>query len=138
MAVPKQHTEPSPGPLRYRGQVTAQRLTSLRRLLAGWASGQGLEAGTVDAIALSGYEALANVVEHAYGDRDGGAVELDASRVDRVVTVTVTDHGRWRVARSSGDRGRGLVLIRGLGSRSEVDGSADGTTVTMTWLLKTR
>jgi anti-sigma regulatory factor (Ser/Thr protein kinase) len=113
-------------------------LTALRRLLAGWASGQGLEVDTVHAIALSGYEALANVVEHAYGDQDGGAVELDAARVDRVVTVTVADHGQWRSARSSGDRGRGLVLIRGLGSRSEVAGSEAGTTVTMTWLLETR
>lgn len=130
--------ESSPGSLCFRGRAGVQELASLRRMLAGWARGQGLEPDTVEAIVLCGYEALANVVEHAYGGRDGGDVELAASRADRVVTVTVVDHGRWRAARSSGERGRGLVLIRGMASRAEVDSSANGTAVTMTWVLDER
>jgi anti-sigma regulatory factor (Ser/Thr protein kinase) len=89
-------------------------------------------------VVLSGYEALANVVEHAYGVDDGGAVELHATRVGREVTVVVVDRGRWQVP-SAGpvDGGRGLALIHGLSTRTDVSSTDRGTTVTMTWLLDT-
>jgi two-component sensor histidine kinase len=59
-----------------------------------------------------------------------------AARIGRLVTLTVSDHGRWRTPdRDRGTRGRGLTLIRKLGSHAEVAGSQQGTTVRMTWLL---
>jgi len=125
-----------PGELHRRGTLTAEGLAPLRRALADWAGQIGLEASTVEAIVLSTYEALANSVEHAYRDDGAGTVELDASVNDFIVTVTVTDHGRWRPpSADSGSRGRGLSLIRNLGAAANVVGTPQGTTVTMTWLL---
>jgi len=139
MAGPHTGLDATPVPLRFRGQVTAQKLAELRRLLADWVSGAGLAEDTADAVVLSGYEALVNVVEHAYPGH-GGLVELDASWMDNTMTVTVADHGRWRHAADtegmSNPRGRGLVLIRGLSDRAVVDRSAHGTTVMMTWLFE--
>ncbi len=111
-------------------------LGPIRRLLTSWANGQDLDEDTVQAIVLSGYEALANSVEHGYREQGGGHVELYASRDDDVVTITVVDHGQWRTPpEHPGFRGRGLDLVRGLSTRAEVVTSDHGTTVTMSWLL---
>jgi len=108
----------------------------MRRLLADWAAGEGLDEDTVDAIVLSGYEAMANAVEHAYREQGAGPVDVYADHADAMVTVRVTDRGRWRAPPSDpGVRGRGLVLIHGLGSDARVASSEYGTTVTMTWDL---
>jgi len=122
--------------LHHRAHLTAGSLSSVRRLLAEWATAAGLDSDMVDAVVLSGYEALANSVEHAYGMAIGGVVELEATRVGDVVTLTVADRGRWQVPSSApGGRGRGLTLVRGLADRSDVAGTDLGTTVRMTWLL---
>jgi len=124
-----------PGELHRRGRLTAEGLAPLRRALADWAGQIGLGASTVEAIVLSGYEALANSVEHAYRDHDG-PVELDASVNDLLVTVTVTDHGCWRPPPADpGSRGHGISLIHKLGAVANVAGTPQGTTVTMTWHL---
>ena len=108
----------------------------MRRLLADWAAGEGLDEDTVDAIVLSGYEAMANTVEHAYREAGAGLVDVFADHADHVVTVTIADRGRWRTPPADpGGRGRGLVLIHGLGTEARVASSAAGTTVTMTWDL---
>jgi anti-sigma regulatory factor (Ser/Thr protein kinase) len=63
----------------------------------------GDDAEQVDDLGLAAYEAMANVVDHAY-DRPGGVFDLHACRSGDTVTVSVTDHGRWsrrRTARSS-------------------------------------
>jgi anti-sigma regulatory factor (Ser/Thr protein kinase) len=120
----------------FEGQLSAEELGRVRRQLTSWARGAGLDPDTADAVTLGGYEALANTVEHAYREEGHGQVEVRAIRVDRVVTLTVTDHGRWRTPnRDRGTRGHGLTLIRELGDYADVAGTPTGTTVRMTWLL---
>jgi serine/threonine-protein kinase RsbW len=124
-------------PLHRRSLLTATDLGPLRQSLADWARRAGVDDATINGIVPSAYEALANSVEHAYRGRDGGMVELDASREGRVVTVAVTDHGSWRPpAEDPGFRGRGLLLIRDLCAAVRIVRSTYGTTVTMTWLLE--
>lgn len=118
------------------GELSASELGQVRRRLTAWAREAGLDDDTVDAVTLSGYEALANVVEHAYREAGSGEVEVHAMRYDRLVTLTVTDHGCWRPPRGDpGLRGRGLMLIRKLGTDADVSGTEEGTTIRMTWLL---
>lgn len=129
-------TDGEPGTRLFDGQLSVQQLSRMRRQLASWAQRAGLDPDTTDAVTLSGYEALANTVEHAYREEGEGPVEVRAARIGRMVTLTVTDHGRWRTPpRDRGTRGRGLTLIRKLGSRADVAGTPHGTTVRMTWLL---
>jgi anti-sigma regulatory factor (Ser/Thr protein kinase) len=121
----------------FSGDMSASRLGPARRLLSDWATARGLEADVVDAIVLSGYEALANTVEHAYREHGGGPVELRARLDGEVVTIVVRDHGQWRVpaAEPTTRGGRGLVLIRRLGTDADVRHTPDGTIVRMTWRL---
>lgn len=123
-------------PVLFSGDMSASGLGGARRLLNDWATAQGLDADTVYAIVLSGYEALANTVEHAYREDGGGPVDLHAQRTDDIVTVVVCDQGRWRPPSTQpNQRGRGLVLIHGLGTHADVRHSATGTIVKMTWQL---
>jgi serine/threonine-protein kinase RsbW len=125
-----------PGTRLFEGQLSVAKLSLVRRLLTSWARRVGLDQDTTNAVTLSGYEALANAVEHVYREEGHGQVEVRAARIGRTVTVTVTDHGRWRPpARAGGIRGRGLTLIRRLGSYADVSGTSQGTTVRMTWQL---
>ncbi len=111
----------------------AVQLGRLRDALAGWAAGTGLSAGRIQDLLLAAYEAMANVVVHAYSDR-AGAFTLHAGQVGDSVTVTIRDSGQWQpVPRSSLLGGRGLALIHTLADQALVETSVAGTTVTMTW-----
>lgn len=111
-------------------------LGPMRALLTAWATTESLDTDTVHAIVLSGYEVLANSVEHGYRGHDGGKVELYADHTGDMVTVTIVDHGRWQTPSTEpGLRGRGLALVRGLSTTADVTRSDRGTTVAMTWLL---
>jgi anti-sigma regulatory factor (Ser/Thr protein kinase) len=118
----------------FHGELTVEDLVKVRRQLVAWAHRAGLSEDTADAFILSGYEALANAVEHAYREEGHGPVEVYAMRLDRFVALTVTDHGRWRPPKEDrGTRGHGLALIRKLGSHTSVRGTPQGTTVRVTW-----
>lgn len=119
--------------LRVRGPRPRLQLRRIRQRLAAWARASGAGTELVDDIALATYEALANVVDHAYPD---GKVEawLDARRDRRGIVVTIGDHGRWRQPPSDpGIRGRGLAMMRALTQRMTVERSPSGTTVTLCW-----
>jgi serine/threonine-protein kinase RsbW len=89
-------------------------------------------ADLADDLVLATSEALENVVDHAFaGTPLAGTMTLRADVVDDVVTIVVTDDGRWRSPRSGPtSRGRGLTLMESL-TDVEVDHGARGTTVTM-------
>ncbi|WP_342660906.1 hypothetical protein Rruber_01558 [Rhodococcus ruber] len=124
----------------YRGvRAEPGQVTMLRQALDRWLDRLHLEAELGQDVLLASYEALANVVEHAYADGPGdhrGAVDMEAVyRPDEhSVEVVVTDHGRWRTP-ASGDscRGHGLALIRTLTSHTDVVSVPDGTSVSMRW-----
>jgi anti-sigma regulatory factor (Ser/Thr protein kinase) len=108
--------------------------TMLRRTLGAWLRELGVVADLVDSVVLATYEAMVNVVTHAYQGRPG-ALELLAEVANDVLTVTVTDHGRWKppAAEPSPGGGRGLTLIRGLADEASIVSTERGTTVRMTW-----
>ena len=85
--------------------------------------------------AVAVYEALANVVDHAYADRGAPGLMTLWSAVScplltgRDLVVTVVDEGAWRPSSSPGWRGRGLPLMRELMHSTAVLPGAQGTTV---------
>lgn len=122
--------------LRFDGiPATADQLPRLRRALAAWVQLIGAHADQVNAVALATYEAMANVVIHAY-PRHRGTFDMHAAyRPDqRYVNITVSDHGCWRPPPPSPPRrGLGLQLIRALAPDATIDPGAQGTTVHLAW-----
>lgn len=123
--------------LHHRVPALAGELPALRHELAAWSGSAGLSRQAAQAIVLACYEAMANVVDHAY--RAGpGSLELRAvcepDRGDAAVAVTVTDFGRWRpLPADPGVRGRGLLLMRRLATHTEIDATDRGTVVSLRW-----
>jgi serine/threonine-protein kinase RsbW len=123
-------------PLSLRHQVPAlpDRATKLRQALGAWLRDAGIGEDTVDAVVLAAYEAMVNVVSHAY-DEHAGELDLCAELADDVLTVTVADQGSWKPP-SPGPSlhgGRGLTLIRGLAGEVDLVTGERGTRVRMSW-----
>jgi serine/threonine-protein kinase RsbW len=116
----------------------AERVAGYRRILTRWASGVGMAAERVQALTLATYEAMANVVTHAYRGLPG-TLELHATYLAelRQVTVTVIDKGHWRPTLVEGSPlrsgGRGLPLIRALAEDTSITTGVRGTSVRMRW-----
>ncbi len=128
-----------PGPcLRLPGiPADAHQLTRTRRLLVDWATATGLSRDHVNDLVLAAYEAMSNVVDHAYPDSTG-TFDLRGDHADHRVTVTVADHGRWKPATTTPAllpalRGRGLTLMKGLSDEFELVHDDTGTRVRMTF-----
>lgn len=128
--------QPEHEDLHDRGPAVATRLPRVRRLLATWARRQGMTTDTVADLALACYEAMSNVVAHAYNG-EAGSLDVRASRPNQHVVVTVTDRGRWRTPSTVPDplHGRGLPLIRSLSDHAVIESNAHGTAVRMRWNL---
>jgi PAS domain S-box-containing protein len=126
----------APGPLRLRlpARVTApaEARRALRAWLAGTAAGDRMRYEVVAAAS----EAVANVVEHAYGPVDA-EFEVEARVDGREVVVEVRDFGSWRPPRARG-RGRGTGLMEALMDGVEVDAGEGGTAVRLRRLLAGR
>ncbi|MEJ2868586.1 ATP-binding protein [Actinomycetospora sp. OC33-EN08] len=109
--------------------------SALRRDFRAWL-GVWADPDTADDLALAVYEALANVVDHAYTATGGrGQMRLWAAvspplAGGRELVVTVSDDGSWRRSTGRGWRGRGLPLMHTL-TRATVLCGTDGTTVQM-------
>ena len=115
--------------------ASAEEATRLRRQLTGWLRDLGMSADTVDTIGLASYEAMANVVTHAYPPGTVGRLAVSAQLDHDTITVTVTDRGRWKPAQAEPQllHGRGLLLIRHLAEQVAVDPGEQGTTVSMSF-----
>lgn len=113
----------------------------VRRRFRAWV-GELADPDIADDLTLAVYEALANVVDHAYhpAEADVDATEPGPMRLwaaasaplpaGRALVVTVSDRGVWRRPRDPGWRGRGLPLVHSLTTASLLV-SAGGTTVQM-------
>ncbi len=110
--------------------ATERNASQLRRVLHDWLL-IDIPDGILDDLVLVVYEALANVVEHAYVDHsDGpGPLQLRARRTDHHVVITVTDEGTWRAPTDDRFRGRGLSLMRRLIENVSIDHDHHGTVV---------
>lgn len=139
MGPKRRPTSRSSTRLRHRGPATAALATRLRRELRDWATRAGIPATTVDDLALSSYEAMANTVLHAYPAGTTGFLELHANLERDNVVVTVADQGRWmppsdpQSTNNERSGGHGMRLIHDLADHSEVVHDDHGTTVLMTW-----
>ena len=132
-------TKPTPDLLLPGVPAAVDRLSAIRRRLAEWATAAGLPRDQVQDLTLATYEAMSNVIDHAY-PHSSGMFDLHAEhQVDRL-TVTIVDHGRWKPADvpTTGLRGRGLLLMKGLSSEFELIHQSVGTLVRMSWPLPTR
>lgn len=105
----------------------------LRARFQQWLQTRGAPAALVDDLTLAVYEALANVVEHAYPpDYLQPMMRLQARVDHHQVLVTISDHGRWRTPPPEpGYRGRGLIMMRSLTTELDVHHTHEGTTVQM-------
>ena len=116
--------------------ATADQLPRIRHAVNSWVQRIGVRADDVNAVVLATYEAMANVVTHAY-QHHRGTFDLHAVyRPDqRYVKITVSDRGRWRTNRVP-HHGMGLQLIQALAADALVDPGAQGTTVHLGWPLR--
>lgn len=124
-------------PLERRVLATNADAADTRRAFRAWI-GAITDDDTADDLSLAVYEALANVVDHAYDERpaDAGAGPMSLYAIvglplptGRDVVVTVTDEGRWRPMTDPGWRGRGLPLMRRLTHVTSVLTGSNGTIV---------
>jgi len=84
-----------------------------RRALRRHAEQHGLDGEKSFALLAAVGEAMANAVEHAYGDEVGN-VRVRVAFVGGAIHATVEDDGRWKAALRRDERGRGLPLMRAL------------------------
>ena len=105
----------------------ARSLSSLRDGLRTWLEGAGASQGEIFEVTAAFGEACTNAVEHPRA-ASSGPLEVQATLVDREVTVTIRDSGQWREPRG-GDRGRGLPLMQVLMDSVDIRPSSQGTEV---------
>jgi integral membrane sensor domain MASE1/anti-sigma regulatory factor (Ser/Thr protein kinase) len=104
-------------------------LAPLRQTLRRWLRESDTDPDVANDILLACGEVCANVIEHAYGAKEG-PLEISLDVRDGTAEVTVRDHGSWRP--SSGPHGgHGLPLIQALMESVELTGGPDGTVVRM-------
>lgn len=121
-------------PFRWEGPAVADRLGDVRRAIQDWAERAGLPVELIEDLALAGYEAMANVAEHAYAGVAPGLLTVRISASAAEVDLVVADQGKWRVRdAANGFRGRGLVVISGLATDVAVTATEHGTTIRMRW-----
>ncbi|GAC1500423.1 MAG: hypothetical protein NVS1B14_04330 [Vulcanimicrobiaceae bacterium] len=77
-------------------------------------------------------EAIANAVEHAYGEREPGLVEIKTLTDGSRFIVQVDDHGRWRPFQQREERGRGSPLMHALVDGVQIKSSQTNTSITLT------
>lgn len=121
-------------PLEISARATTENAATLRRRFRRWV-GELTDADTADDLALAVYEALANVVDHAYVERSApGTMTVWAAvscplATGRDLVVTILDEGSWRPNDGPGWRGRGLPLMREIMHATAVLPGERGTTV---------
>ncbi|ODQ86457.1 SpoIIE family protein phosphatase [Mycolicibacterium flavescens] len=125
-----------PAPLVIDIPAIAAQLTEIRRRLTAWLIAHGVREPSASDMVLVVNEACSNSVEHAYRGREPGRMKVHAERRGTSIRVRVTDFGSWKDPTDDpGTRGRGLLLMRAVSDDVDLDGTAAGTTVDMTFQL---
>lgn len=128
---------PSPSPRRWSHTARAESnvATSIRRRLRSWVLELGVNRALVDDIVLGVYEALANVVEHAYDSApETGTMTITVAYEHETLTVTISDTGTWRPPVPTTGRSHGLQLAAAVADDLSVDHRPGlGTVVTAVW-----
>lgn len=113
------------------------RIDDARRFVTGHARSLGLDEDGVADIELAVTEALANVIEHAYGDRAPGDIEIAAGTDDEVLVVRIRDWGEFadpsnfdrRDLDDPGDGGYGVLLMEQLVDQIQREPAPGGGTL---------
>ena len=118
------------GPLDLAAEAKPEKARQLRVCFRHWLRALGAPRGLVEDLCLAVYEALTNVVDHAYHPGHRNPIMSLRARADHdQLMVTVSDQGRWRPPQHPGYRGRGLVMMRALTTELHLHPTAAGTTV---------
>ena len=112
--------------------ISALVRSTLRQLCATLSMDSDLEFDLLVAVG----EAIANAVEHAYGDQQTGLVEITTHHDDGRFTVRVDDFGRWRPFVKRDERGRGIPLMHALVDGVQIKSTQTSTSITLTINLK--
>ena len=126
-----------PAPLSFVVPADARAGATVRQALRDWLPALGVDETDLVLIEHAVSEYADNTAEHAYADREPGALYVDGVLDDAgCVRVTVSDDGRWksRGARPR-NRGRGLQMAEALVTHTSVTHDAGGTTATATHRL---
>jgi serine/threonine-protein kinase RsbW len=125
--------------LQVRVNAKPECIRPLRDAVASLASVTGLSSVQVYAVKLCVGEAIANVVKHAYPEREPGPIDVRVRVVGDEFAVVVADQGQKRV-RQSGDTedegGFGLAFMSRLTDGCKVTAASDGTSVEMRFPLR--
>ena len=129
-----------PSPLRIvDAPATAVSATQVREKFARWLHrATSVSPETGGDIVLAVYEALANVVDHAYAGQVSAGTMTVSALYHPLVTeleICIEDHGQWQMTGSDRTRGRGIALINALCQRPTIARAASGTTVHLHWTL---
>jgi anti-sigma regulatory factor (Ser/Thr protein kinase) len=116
----------------------AENIAIVRHALGGFAEAYAIPDGRLSDIRLAVTEACANVVVHAYPDRQDGEMEVLASVEGEEMTVRVRDWGRGiRPRPDSPGLGLGLSLIAALAETVQLGhDEQEHTEVKMTFSLQ--
>lgn len=131
-AVDEPHRR-SPKTLHREVAAVAGQASVLRRILAQWISEQGFPIELTEALEIASYEAMANVVTHAYRHGQVGTMTVTATLDGDVLAVTITDTGQWDDTPSEHAAGRGLPLMRALADEVTVTTAPHRTIVRLIW-----
>jgi len=111
----------------------------IRHEFRAWLNELGWPRDEAEGLVFAVSEAVTNAVEHAYpGPAPKGMITVRATEVnqpheDRHLLIRVSDHGRWRpIPADSGNRRRGIPLMRAFTNSLVIDPSPTGTRVTLT------
>jgi anti-sigma regulatory factor (Ser/Thr protein kinase) len=117
----------------FAAEATIAAVSASRRALAGWLGALGAGEVDIEALEYAVSEAVANVVCHAYSEAPGTHPAFSVRghlNSAGVAHITVRDAGRWRApppGRSTG--GRGILMMRKLTDRVDIEPGPTGTTV---------
>ena len=104
-------------------------LAPLRQTLRRWLRESDADPQVANDILLACGEVCTNVIQHAYGAKEG-PLEISLDVRDGTAEVTIRDQGSWRPS-SGVHGGHGLPLIQELMESVELAGGPDGTVVRM-------
>jgi anti-sigma regulatory factor (Ser/Thr protein kinase) len=122
-----------PAPLAMEFTADVNHLGPSRSALRSWLGQAGVEPDQIYDVLIATGEAVANAIEHGHRDRPEGTVSVRATAAVDRLQVTVTDTGTWKASNTVANvnRGRGIILMRGLMEDFTIHSDDAGTTVHM-------
>ncbi|MBT8228150.1 MAG: SpoIIE family protein phosphatase [Dactylosporangium sp.] len=117
-------------------EASPTELAPLRRSLREWLGRNRMPVDVVNAVVLATSEACANAMEHGSRLDARQTVFITATIGQDAVTMIVADTGSWlepdRARDVAQNRGRGIMIMKGVMDKIIIDGDARGTTVHLT------